>query len=78
MKSRECDLCDKTIEGNTGVSFGCHDLCNKCIKIVRCAVCKQCHGEGIVSAVDYEATHAQATCGENRTQYKTIACKHCK
>lgn len=78
MKSRKCDLCSKVIPDNKGVSFGKHDLCDSYIEIVRRAICKKCGGTGKVREVDHAETNAQATCGENRTQYRTVACKKCK
>jgi len=82
MKIRKCDLCKCDISNESGASFkivgiGDYDFCDECIKIVRKAVCKKCHGEGTVREVDDEASCAQATCGENRTQYRTVKCKCC-
>ena len=78
MKKRQCDLCDYEISTGQGVSFGSYDLCGPCVTIVRCAVCRKCHGKGAIRVRDDRATSAQATCGENRTQYKNIPCKDCE
>jgi hypothetical protein len=85
MKNRECDLCTDIIRNPgcgesplIGVSFEKYDLCEACVSLVRRAICKRCHGTGKVRKRDDEATSAQATCGENRTQYKMATCKDCK
>ncbi len=77
MKTRECDLCNHTITKDTGVSFDVYDLCDKCVKVVRRAICRECRGTGKTSEVDHERTNSMATCGENRTQYRTVLCKKC-
>jgi len=79
MKSRKCDLCrlQAEIPANTGVSFGRFDLCGPCTNLVRRAVCLKCKGTGRMRVRDDEATFAQASCGENRTQYTTIMCDLC-
>jgi hypothetical protein len=40
--------------------------------------CPHCEGTGRLKVVDEEATDAQATCGENRTQYKSEDCRECR
>lgn len=77
MKNRVCDLCKSEINLKDGVSFCLYDLCNACIKLVRCAICRKCEGTKKVRVRDQAATDAQATCGENRTEYKTISCVDC-
>lgn len=76
MKNRVCDLCKSKINLKDGVSFDLYDLCNACIKLVRCAICRKCEGTTKVRIVDHE--NSEATCGENRTQYKTITCDQCR
>ena len=77
MKKRECDLCQTSIDLKDGVSFGRYDLCNVCVKLIRCAICRKCGGTKIVRVVDRATTEAQASCGENRTEYITIPCPNC-
>jgi len=82
MKVRKCDFCMCDIL-DKGASFtiqgvGNYDLCETCIAIVRTAICRNCHGTGTVREVDHQASDAQATCGENRTVYRTIKCLGCK
>lgn len=38
MQIRKCDFCDEQIDKNDGVSFGIHDLCESCIKLIRGAI----------------------------------------
>jgi len=81
MKINKCDLCDLVIDSdkdNGAVSFGVYDFCGICTKNIRRAVCLKCKGTGKIRIVDDDATDRQATCGENRTQYKTIECDRCK
>lgn len=88
MKIRECNLCNETIRnpgcGESpcyGVAFGSnneYDLCDVCIKLVRQAVCRRYSGTGRVEISDEASTSDQATCGESRTQYKTVVCLECK
>lgn len=84
MKIRKCDLCKSDVSGKCGdspvygVSFGTYDLCVECVRLVRRAICRDCNGTGKVRVRDDYATDAQASCGENRTQYKTEKCKHCE
>lgn len=80
MKNRKCDLypCKNDIGGDSGISFGSRDLCDQCVQIVRRAICRDCNGTGKIRVRDDYATDAQASCGENRTQYKTEECKHCE
>lgn len=40
--------------------------------------CSQCDGTGKVRVKDEYASDAQASCGENRIQYKTVRCEKCK
>lgn len=69
--------CEHGVEFNiTGV--GLIDLCVKCIKTVRRAICKKCKGKGKHQEVDGEASNRKATCGENRIQYRTVDCQECK
>lgn len=83
MRNRKCDLCKSDIAGKCsdapmdGVSFGVYDLCVECVQIVRRAVCRDCGGTGKVRVRDDFATSTHASCGENRTQYKTEKCKRC-
>ena len=77
MKSRKCDLCGIIIDKGFGVSFGVYDLCSECVEAVRRAVCLKCKGTGKMRVRDDDATFAQATCGENRTEYKTVNCDRC-
>lgn len=66
------------------------DLCSKCcrhairryiksrgIKLLRNS-CSECASSGKVRVKDEEATSAQASCGENRIQYKLVECETCK
>lgn len=86
MKKRYCNLCESGIfelclesaRQQNGVCFGPYDLCDKCVKLVRTAICKTCNGAGNKRVRDDEASFAQASCGENRTQYKTVPCDKCK
>lgn len=79
MKKRHCDLCKSEIfKLSDGACFDKYDLCDKCVKLVRTAICKTCNGTGKKRICDDEATFAQASCGENRTQYKTVPCNNCK
>lgn len=81
MRIRKCDLCEYNIPRESGVGFllgrKTFDLCKECVKIVRVAICRECKGTEKVKVRDDEATTAQATCRENRTQYKTIKCENC-
>lgn len=77
MTHRTCDLCKNEIVNKRGVSFGGYDLCKNCTILVRRATCQQCMGKGTHRVRDDEATSLQATCGESRTQYKTIKCNNC-
>ena len=78
MKTRKCNFCNRNINGDSGMSFHNYDLCIDCVIIARRMVCRECSGTGKVRVRDDEATDAQATCGENRTVYRTIECKSCK
>lgn len=52
--------------------------CKRCLKLrKRPVLCEWCYGTGKIREVDYTETHAQATCGESRTQYKTVKCQRC-
>lgn len=81
-----CDFCEALIdskklgwgEGSSGMLlFGETHACRGCIPTIRQAVCNQCYGKGTISEVDREATSAQATCGESRTQYRKVTCAVC-
>jgi hypothetical protein len=54
-----------------------YDFCIDCLNVIDRTRCKNCEGTGKVREVDIEASNAQATCGENRTQYRTVACQEC-
>lgn len=81
----KCDFCKCTIDsddisisfGIVGIGIGRYDACETCTKTIRTAVCKECHGKGTLSVRDAAATNSMASCGENRTQYKTIECNCC-
>lgn len=79
MRTYTCDFCEKDMVG--GVSFRMPewdvDICNDCLPLMRKAVCPQCKGSGKMKVVDLHATNSQASCGENRTQYKKIKCEFC-
>ncbi len=80
MKERKCNFCNEKINEEDGISV-CgydYDLCDRCEKIARQAVCRSCNGRGMTQVRDDDATDAQATCGESRTVYKSIECKSCK
>lgn len=90
MRKRFCNFCKnelsnlitQTIGGvpqyAKGVGWGGgYDLCDNCVKVIRRVICRHCLGTGRIRVRDDEATDAQATCGESRTQYKTIICRYC-
>ena len=81
MKTCTCDLCKKNIKSKTGVCFPVgvvnFDFCDSCVKIVRRAICLKCEGKGRHQEVDFEASQRGASCGENRTEYRTVACQEC-
>lgn len=81
MKYRKCDFCGCEIDdehsNHNGSSCGQYDLCDPCTLLARRGTCKKCKGRGRVQVVDEQATRAQASCGENRTQYKSIECNQC-
>lgn len=66
-----------TVSQEGSVSFGVYDLCGNCTTMVRRATCLKCEGSGRIRVRDDDASSAQATCGENRTEYKTIDCDCC-
>jgi hypothetical protein len=83
-----CDCCGKTLDNDGDrLSFNTgRDLCVFCVgrllkvalgQVVLTADCKACKGTGKRSVRDDDATRAQACCGENRTQYKTVKCEEC-
>ena len=80
MIIRKCNLCESHIDGNCGIGFDAenrrYDICDKCLDLIKLYSCPICKGSGKKRVVDHAATVAQATCGENRTQYKTVACDH--
>lgn len=82
MKNCVCDLCKKDIEPAKGIEFKInttiYDLCVNCLKIIDKVRCKNCKGTGKIREVDVEASHRVATCGENRTEYRTVTCQKCK
>lgn len=81
-----CDFCGNGIDlhklgftknaGGIGVGRR-HHLCTLCANTTRKALCFRCRGTGKVSVVDEVASNAQASCGENRTQYVTVDCNVC-
>ena len=80
MITRKCDLCSLGIDeenDNEFVSFGIRDLCGKCVSTVRRAICQKCHGTGKFREADREASDRGASCGENRTEYRTVTCHEC-
>lgn len=83
MQIRKCDLCKDIIDGTDGVSFtvtgkGIFDFCDRCVNFVRTGICQNCRGKGTVRVRDDEATNAQSSCGESRTQYRNDVCPRCK
>lgn len=85
-----CDMCCDTMK-STFMQVDDIDLCSRCCKHVVYqyielqsnagkglrSQCSECNGTGKISVRDNEATNAQASCGENRTQYKTVWCDKC-
>lgn len=83
MKTCTCDLCKKEIPKNKEISFsidgsGKFDFCERCSNVVRRVVCRRCKGTGKFLEVDRDATNRQATCGESRTEYRSVNCYECK
>lgn len=84
-----CDACGKKIELEDIPRLNLdYDICGICIgrlikKIIKTkditlrVDCKKCEGIGKRTIEDDAASMAQASCGENRTQYKTIECNNC-
>lgn len=84
-----CDACGKKIELEDIPRIDLdYDICEICIgrlinKVFKTQVivlridCKECGGKGKIRIIDEEKTYAEASCGENRTQYKTIECDNC-
>lgn len=83
-----CDACCSTIKAAfiqvDGIDL-CKECCNDAVrrylqtkkeKVLR-SECTKCNGTGKVRIRDDEATNLQATCGENRTQYKMGKCEEC-
>lgn len=80
-----CDACCNTIK-EAFIQVDGIDLCEKCCnhavrrylqgRVLR-SECTKCKGTGKIRIRDDEATFAQATCGENRTQYKMAKCEEC-
>lgn len=56
MKKRSCDLCKNEIILCCGVSFDKYDLCDRCVKLARVAICTYCNGTGIKRVVGRQAT----------------------
>ncbi len=84
-----CDGCGQHPEEDQHMIMSGVDLCMDCYehavelylssrKRPLQSECKACDGIGSLQAIDEAATDAQATCGENRTQYKTVECDNCK
>lgn len=84
-----CDACGKKIELEDIVRIDSdYDICEICVghlirKVLRSAIvilridCEGCGGKGKIRIIDEEKIYAEASCGENRTQYKTIECNNC-
>ena len=82
-----CDACGKKLdEQKLPLDIIGYDLCRICIRkliaqqlelITLRIDCEGCKGEGKLRVTDYDASDAQASCGENRTQYKIIECNNC-
>lgn len=83
-----CDACGQQPEEDQHMMMSGVDLCIDCYehavesylssrKRPLRSDCDVCGGTGTVRVTDEAATAAQATCGENRTQYKTVKCKKC-
>lgn len=77
MKYRKCDFCKCEIKEGNGFIITKYDLCVPCGLLARRGTCKECKGIGKIQVVDKRATHAQSSCGESRTQYKSIECEQC-
>lgn len=82
MRTCVCDLCKNTIDPEVSVELtipnvGLYDFCTDCVKRIRRAICKKCKGTGQYQERDEFATESQASCGENRTQYRTVSCHEC-
>lgn len=84
-----CDACGKkiTLEDIPPIDLD-NDLCEFCIaclirQVLKSKVivlrkdCPICEGKGKLRVRDDDASEAQASCGENRTVYKTIECRKC-
>lgn len=84
-----CDGCGTILpDGSSVYTDAKVDLCGNCVKCaIQCYLtnrkrplrlnCTKCKGKGTHRVVDEEASFAQATCGENRTQYKIEKCPQC-
>ena len=82
MRTCVCDLCKNTIDPGVSTELtipnvGLYDFCPDCVKRVRRAICLKCKGKGRHQEVDVEASQRGASCGENRTEYRTVACQEC-
>lgn len=86
-----CDACCSVIKKESVfMEIENLDLCGKCCsyaiqqylqsrkKKELQSTCSACLGTGKVQEVDEYASSAQASCGENRTQYRTVKCKKCE
>ncbi len=82
-----CDSCRKKIPLEDLLELRLdYDLCERCVRslvdhtlqtTLLCMDCTKCKGKGKISVRDDDASDAQASCGENRTVYKTIECDNC-
>jgi len=79
-----CDSCGKKLKEE--IRRFDYDLCERCVesliknilKTITLRIdCEGCKREGKLRVRDDEASDAQASCGENRTVYKTIECDKC-
>ena len=82
MRTCVCDLCKDTLDPQKSVEFtvlrvGVYDFCPECVRRLRRAICSKCKGTGRHREVDVAASQAGASCGENRTEYRTVACQEC-
>ncbi len=84
-----CDGCGHIMSDNLSKYYLRNlDLCSACTNFAVTGYlksrnkplrtkCEQCGGKGVCRVKDKEATSDQATCGENRIQYKTVVCTEC-
>ena len=83
-----CDACGKVLSNEPKYYLHDLDLCSACTDLAVTKYlqnrgrplrtrCVKCRGKGVCRVKDKEATSAQATCGENRIQYKAEVCTEC-